>query len=230
MAEVGAGSAHPVSMGDRLFGPHEVSAYRVIRGTEAAVTTALLRWFERHELLVVQRQQPGWISWEPLRGMQAAIRRGTAAFDTSRPKFMLSRADLVVATVTPIEGGYCHLALRAEMGSVRRGHGIGAGVSVGFGALGSVGLATFGALAAIVPVPAVMGAMIAFVALGRTAPIARRIMLGLERALDAAESAATTPAGAEQPSLLDALASEVRKALSPGRTPRDPRRDRGANG
>ena len=77
----------------RLVGPAEVRAQRVVQGAAEDVVRALMGWMDQNELLVVQRRQAGWVSWEPLRGMQAAIRRGTAALDTSKPKFMLSRAE-----------------------------------------------------------------------------------------------------------------------------------------
>ena len=77
------------SLTGRLVGPAEVRAERVVQGASEDGVRALIGWMDKNELMVVQRQQPGWISWEPLRGMQAAIRRGTASLDTSKPKFML---------------------------------------------------------------------------------------------------------------------------------------------
>src|SRR5215471_2246216 len=63
---------------DRLAGPAEVESSRVVRADPDGVTRSLLRWMEQNELLTVQRQQPGRISWEPLRGISAAIRRSSA--------------------------------------------------------------------------------------------------------------------------------------------------------
>src|SRR5439155_16834099 len=90
-----------------LVGPAEVAAQRVVPGDAEDVTCALLEWMESNELVVLQRRQTGRVTWEPLRGMQAAIRRGTAAFDTSKPKFMLPAVELVAASGRPPEAGVC---------------------------------------------------------------------------------------------------------------------------
>jgi hypothetical protein len=174
---------------------------------------------DRNELMVPQRQQPGWASWEPLRGMQAAIRRGAASLDTSKPKFMLSRAELVVATVTQLEAGFSHITLTATLKDVRRGHLIGAGVSTGLG-LGLGGaLATFGALSLVAIVPIGVSLLISGAVVRGYRPISNRVQLGLERALDFLERGGVKPAHqiAERgPGLLDLVATEIRKAITSG--------------
>jgi len=201
----------------RVVGPAEVRAQRVVQGNPEDVVRALITWMERNELMVVQRQLTGRVSWEPLRGMQAAIRRGTASFDTTKPKFMLSRAELVVATVTPLESGYSHVSLTATLRATRRGYLTGSAVSavlgLGFtGALLAIGMLN---LVAIVPVGATVLVSGAF--LRKFRPISERVLLGLERALDFLERGGVKP-GHEQvsrgPGLLDTLASEVRRAIS----------------
>lgn len=203
----------------RLVGPAEVRAQRVVQGDAEDVLHALARWMDKNELMVPQRRQPGWASWEPLRGMQAAIRRGTAALDTSKPRFMLSRAELVVATVTQLESGYSHVTLTGTVRSARRDYLIGAGVSsmVGVGAGGVMaGLGLFLPLAAL---PVAVGLAVTATVVRSFKPIPERVQLGLERALDFLERGGVKP-GHEiperSPGLLDVLATEVRRALSAG--------------
>lgn len=216
-----ATAADPGPVG-RLIGPGEVRADRVVQGNAEDAIRALMGWMERNELLVVQRQQAGWASWEPLRGMQAAIRRGTAALDTSKPKFMLSRAEVVTATATPLEVGYCHVAMTATLLATRREY---LGWSLATGALGLVGTAAIATLASvgwIALLPAAVFAPISLVTLRAFRPIGARVQLGLERALDFLERGGVKP-GHEQvgrgPGLIELLAGEVKRALGSGSGP-----------
>lgn len=214
----------------RVIGPAQVQSQRVVQGDAADVLASLGAWMDKNELLVVQRQQPGWISWEPLRGMQAAIRRGAASLDTTKPKFMLSRAEVVVATVTQLESGYTHVSLTATLRKVRRDHLTGVAVSgvVGVGAAGALAMFSLTALAALVPV-AVAG-LIGVSVVRSFRPIVERVQLGLDRALDFLERGGVKP-GHELPNrgpgLLDLLATEVRKALTSGTEAKAPPRPRG---
>src|SRR4026209_2675186 len=99
----------------RLVGPAQVTAHRVVLGDPEDAARALVTWFDGNELLVVLRQQPGRVTFEPLSGMQAALRRGSAAFSSSKPKYMLARAPLVTATFNKLETGYCHVTLTADL-------------------------------------------------------------------------------------------------------------------
>ncbi|MEP6574736.1 MAG: hypothetical protein ABJD11_18690, partial [Gemmatimonadota bacterium] len=80
---------------DRWVGPGEVAAQRVIRGAAPDIERLLLEWMDQHELLTIQRQQPGRVTWEPLGGLQMAIRRSSAAFGGGKRPFMLSKASVV---------------------------------------------------------------------------------------------------------------------------------------
>ena len=201
----------------RVVGPREVQAQRVVQGDRESVIRALLEWMNKNELLVLQRQQSGWVRWEPLRGMQAAIRRGTAALDTTKPKFMLSRADLVTATVTQLESGYCHVSLTAVLKATRTAAIAGgiAGVSVGTGAaIVATALSPFWVVA--LP-PLLVGGAIGWFAMRRYHPVVERVHLGLERALDYLERGVVKPSHEQLPprgtGLIDLLASEVKRAL-----------------
>src|SRR5262249_32582763 len=143
----------------------------------------------------------GWVTWEPLRGWQAAVRRGTASFDSTKPKFMLNRAELVKATVAPLESGYCHVTLTASLHSARRAQLVGSTVSalLGVGAAGAFAIPALGALSAVALVPVGVAALVSVVVLRKYRPIADRAQLGLERALDYLERGGVKP-GHEYPS------------------------------
>ncbi|MGZ8392990.1 MAG: hypothetical protein ACXWWK_09140 [Gemmatimonadales bacterium] len=201
---------------ERVTGPGQIAAQRVVRGTADNVEQALLRWIEKNELLCVQRQKTGRITWEPIGGMQAAFRRSTAAFGSGKRPFMLSRAATVSATVVPLEPGYVHVALSADTRKVRNEY-VGAGAALaGAGVASTAALVALGALLplALLPLPLAFG--FGYGVLRRFAPAVARIQLGLERALDFLEQGGATPQHQlpdQNAGILGLLADEVRKAL-----------------
>ncbi len=218
---------------DRLAGPAEVGAYRVVRGDPESVERGLLRWIEQNELLTVQRQQPGRISWEPLRGISAAIRRSTAALGSGARPFMLSKAELVTATVTPLELDYCHVALRASVRAIRSAYLSGGGAALTLGAGATAALVALSALlpVALLPVPLALG--IGFVTVRRFRPVPARTLLGLERVLDSLEAGGVKPAHqlpARPPGLLEAILGEVRRSIEPPNQSRSGGSRRGTHG
>lgn len=209
----------PEGVAGRVFGAVEVEAARVVRGTPESAERALLEWMERNELLVVQRQQPGRISWEKLTGVQAAMRRGISTFEGARARYMLVRADVVRATITPLEDGYCHVSLSASLRKARGSIAIGAGFVGGAGLVAGGVLAVLGAAFFVPVVPVVGGAAWAWALSRSHRPVVERTQLGLERALDYVEGHAVKP-GHELPTrgpgILDMIAGEVRKAIASG--------------
>ena len=201
---------------ERVTGPGTIAAQRVVSGHPGEVQNALLQWIEKNELLCVQRQQAGRITWEPIGGMQAAFRRSTAALGSGKRPFMLSRAATVSATIVPLESGYSHVALSADTRKVR-GEYLGAGAALaGAGVASTAALVALGALLplALLPLPVALG--FGYGVLRRYGPAVARIQLGLERALDFLEQGATTPQHQlpdRHAGILGALAEEVRKAL-----------------
>jgi hypothetical protein len=201
---------------ERVTGPGQISAQRVVRGDPQAVEAALLQWIEKNELLCVQRQQAGRITWEPIGGIQAAFRRSTAALGSGKRPFMLSHAATVSGTVVPLEAGYSHVALSADIRKVRNEY-VGAGAALaGLGVAGTTAMVVLGALlpVALLPLPFALG--IGYGVLRRYGPAVARIQLGLERALDFLEQGAATPQHQlpdRNAGILGALADEVRKAL-----------------
>lgn len=209
--------SRPATLLDAWVGPGEVLAQRVIMGDPDAVERALLQWMEKHELVSLQRQQPGRISWERLGGMQAALKRGASVFQSGTSRFMLARAELVSATITPLENGYCHVALTATMKEARRSALGGALAWTGFGAAGTGVLAVLGAMLVVTPIPLIGGAIIGYVVTRGYPPVAHRVQLGLERVLDFLERGAVKPSHQlppRGPGLVELLTSEVRRALT----------------
>ncbi len=208
---------------DEVSGPGTVRAERVVLGEVEAVEAALLRRME-DEVFRVQRQVGGRITWEPRSGWHALVRQVSG--EGGR---MLDKASLVGATITPLEPGYVHVALTAELRE-RRGQYVG-----GAAALASTGLAATTVLAAlhafwgVMVLPLPFGLVFAWTALRAFRPVAERAQLGLEVILDHLERGAAKPAHVTPPrgsGLLEQVATEIRRALEAPRTPR-PRSDGG---
>ncbi|HEX5004158.1 MAG TPA: hypothetical protein VFV65_02525 [Gemmatimonadales bacterium] len=202
---------------DRAVGRAAVSADRVVMGSADLQEHLLLEWMERTEHLMVQRQQSGRITWEQMGGIQAMLRMSAAAL-SGGARAMLDKAGVVSATITPLEAGYCHVQLTADL-RANRGAFIGGGA-----ALASVGLAATAVLAvlgafplvALLPFPAALAG--GYAVTRAYASVAERTRLGLERALDQLERRATRPDKAlprDQPSMITSIVQEVRKALKP---------------
>lgn len=213
----------PTGTLDRILAPATVVAERVVQGNQEAIGAALTGWFEKQELLVVQRAVPGRVHWEPLNTFAGAMRRIGAAFDPNRGKPYLDRAQLVTAVITPLEDGYCHVTLMATLRGTRTGY------LAGGASIGGVGLAG-GSLAVILGAPAVVLAVAAVPAFGfgwlvarLYRPIAERARLGLLRALDQLERRPSLPAASAAPrsralardigDVVREITREVRKAM-----------------
>jgi hypothetical protein len=200
---------------DRVAGPGVVVTHRVVAGPPGVVEANLLRWMEQNELLCVQRQQPGRVTWEPLTGFQATRRRSAAAFGSDRRPFMLGKAASVTAVVAPVENEFSHVALAADVRPLRGAHVTSAAVLATAGAGGTAVLVALSAVAALAVAPLPIGVGLGYAALRRFRPVPNRTLLGLERALDHLER--ISGRGALPPSrtasLLGALADEVRRTL-----------------
>lgn len=203
---------------NRTFGPGIVTAQRVAQGSVEEVEQQLLRWIEENELFCIQRQQTGRISWEPLGGFQAAIRRSTAMLGGGKRPFMLAAADNLSATVVPLEPGYCNVVLTATLRKKRSGFITGTSVAVGGSLLSAAALAAMSPflLVALAPLPIGMG--IGWIVGRQYRPIAERTQLGLERVLDHLERGAVKPQHQLPPpstGVIGSIAEEIRKALKP---------------
>ena len=206
---------------DRWVGPADFLAQRVVQGTPEAIGAALTKWMERNEHMIVQRGNSGRITFEAMEGFARGLRRIGAAFDGSRGRPYLDKAELVTAVITPLEAGFCHVSLGASLRRTRSGY-------VGGGAGLAITGAVMGGIISIAGAPIVVGALIiAGMGTGGLAisrifrRMAHRAQLGLERILDELERRPPLPA--ERPALPSAqqkvgtvireIAKEVRKAL-----------------
>jgi hypothetical protein len=220
MLEERSRSLAPVPEGalDRAIGPGTVRAERVIRGTPEEVEQRLIQYFDDYELFTVQRQQPGRITWEPVRGVQGAIRRSSAVFQGNRP-FMLSRASLLGATVLGLEPGFCHVALTAEL-KASRGALIGGALAVNTaGIAGAAILLVLSPFIWLAAAPLPFTLAVGWGILRQYTPVVERARLGLERALDHLERGEPKPAHALPPRggrVLGAILDEVRRAIQQG--------------
>lgn len=201
-----------------LAGPAVVSAQRVVAGDANAAERTLLRWMEDNEILAIQRQQPGRVTWEPLRGFSAALKRGSRALNVDRAEVMLARTETVSATIVPLEGGYLLVSTTADVRPARRSALRGALASLLLGGLAVFALMAMHAVWPIPLTPIPVALVIAWGALRRHRPLTERVALGLERALDQVERGAVKPAHAipgRTAGVVGIIAEEIRKALSP---------------
>jgi hypothetical protein len=202
---------------DRTIGAATVIADRVVMGTPERQEQLLLDWMERSEHLIVQRHQTGRVSWEQLGGIQAALRMSAAAI-TGGARPMLGKAGVVSATITPLEAGYAHVQLSADLRGTRAAFIGGAAAIASVGAAGTVVLAVLSAFLPIVFVPFPVALAAGYAVTRPYAGVAERTRLGLERALDQLEQRGNRPAAElppSKPSVLNSFVQEFRKALKP---------------
>jgi hypothetical protein len=202
-----------------MVGPPTVSTQRVVQGDVERVQLTLMTYMEEQELLCVQRRQPGRVSWEPLGGFQAAIRRSTAAIGGGKRPYMLAKARSVQATFAGLEAGYVHVTASADLRATRAGF-LGGGIALGsVGVAGAAILLALGAFPLIAIAPVALGTGLGYGAMRQYQPRAERILLGLERALDHLEHGgvkARHEVPARTPGISGLITEEIRKALTRG--------------
>jgi hypothetical protein len=217
--------AAPESEGalDRWIAPGTVSAARVVQGTQESIGAALRLWLDRHEVLVVQRNTKGLITWEQAGSFAAAMRRVGWALSAKGTRPFLDRARTVTAVLTPLEADFCHVTLVAELRGVRTGY-LAGGASLAGGLTLAAGLATILGAPALLMAAAIPAAGIGWLVTGLYRPVAHRTRLGLERALDHLEERPQVPTPIAPPKRTSSLAegvgavvrditTEVRKAI-----------------
>jgi hypothetical protein len=178
----------------RWIGPGHVRAARVVSGEKAALEEAIAQWMTEGEALTVKRRLPDATVWERQKGFFAEMKRG---FGVGGRSYELAKAQDVTVAVTPLEPGYCHIEVSADLTHTRSAAATGG--AIGTGTLGLVGL---GALALGGPPALVM--LVAAVPLGGAvlAPVlstrgyrrrAARVQLALEQLLDRLEHGEIRP-------------------------------------
>lgn len=202
---------------DRTIGTAKVTVDRVVMGSADLQEHVLLDWMERTEHLLIQRQQSGRITWEQMGGFQAVLRMSAAAL-SGGARAMLDKASVVTATITPLEAGYCHVQLSADLRPTRAAFIGGAAALVSVGAAATMVLAVLSAFPPVLLMPLPVALAAGYAATRPYAGVAERARLGLERALDQLERRGNRPLPAPQdtpPSMITSLVQEVRKALKP---------------
>ena len=206
----------PAGAWERIAGPAHAVAQRAVPGEVPAIESALVEWMEDKEFFCVQRRQPGRVTWEPLGGIAAAVRRSTAAFRRGSSAMTLARADTVSATVFPLEPGWCHVTLTAGARRARAEFVGGGAALAGAGVLSSGLMVVLGALlpVAFIPLPVAIG--LGYGVARQYRPALARVQLGLERALDQLEHGGAHAAPrlpGRSAGLLGMLAEEIRRSL-----------------
>lgn len=196
-----------------LVGPARLSAQRVVAGEPAAVERALRGWMEQEELLQVKRRYPDRTTWEPKVGAFASIQRALGARGR---RFALARAAEVAGQVTPLESGFCHVQLFADVKNIRRQRVGGAAALLGLGAAATSALLAMGVLAPFpfVPLLALVPAAVAVLRSHR--PQHDQIQIGLDQVLDRLERGEINPDHAlpgRGASPLVRIADEIRKTF-----------------
>ncbi len=196
-----------------LVGPARLSAQRVVAGERDSVERALGSWMQEGELLQVKRRYADRTTWEPKVGAFASIQR---ALGSGGRRFALARAAEVAGQVTPLESGFCHVQLVADVRNIRRQRlGI-AATLLGMGAAATGALLAMGVLA---PFP-----FVALLALGPAAMAVLRshrlqheqIQIGLDQVLDRLERGEIKPEHALpglRASPFVRIADEIRKTF-----------------
>ncbi|MEO5826545.1 MAG: hypothetical protein ABIR59_11710 [Gemmatimonadales bacterium] len=198
--------APPHTTVDRWVGVAELSAERVVQGSQESILSALARWLENHEHFIVQRAAIGRTTFEPMHAFAGAMRRMKGALRGAQNRPYLGRTELVAAVVTPLEAGFCHVSLGATLRSTRSAYVGGASALAATGLVGAGGVMLVGSALLVPLIPVIGGLGTAWFAARAYRPVAHRAQLGLERALDALERDPALPGS--------------RPAASPGRIAR----------
>jgi len=199
-----------------VAGPGLLTAQRVVPGDRGAVERALDSWMEDEELLRVKRRYTDRTTWEPQVGFLASMQRGLKARGRT---YNLSRAEQIEGQVTPLEAGFCHVRLSADVRNLRRAR-VGSAIGLTAAGLGgSAVAATIGILAPFAVVPALGFGVAALAALfaGRRAQY-EKIEVGLEQVLDRLERGEIRAEHAlpgPRASAFVRIAAEIRKQFEP---------------
>jgi len=198
-----------------LVGPGRLSAQRVVSGEPAAVERALDSWMQQEELLQVKRRYPDHTSWEPKVGAFASIQR---ALGSGGRRFALARATEVAGQVTPLESGFCHVQLFADVRNVRRQR---LGIAATLVGMGAAATGVFLALAFLGPfsyLPLLVLGTAAVAALRSHRLQHEQIQIGLEQVLDRLERGEIKPghvAPGLQANPFLRIADEIRTLINP---------------
>lgn len=196
-----------------LAGPPRLVAERVVPGERAGVERAISLWMEEEELLRVKRRLPDRVSWEPQVGFLASMQRGLRAGGKT---YALSQAAEVGGRVLPLESGFCHVTLVADVRNMRARRLGGAAVLAGLGLAGSAAMALIGVFGLFAAVP-LLGLGMGGWAVARSHSSGdERMQVALEQVLDRLERGEIRPEHAlpgPRASAFGRIADELRKTF-----------------
>jgi hypothetical protein len=173
-----------------IAGPTSLGAARVVPGDRSTIERGLGSWLEREELLQVKRRFADHTTWEPKAGAFASLVR---AFGAGGKKFALARAAEIAVSVMPLETGFSHVRLRADVRNQRQQRLVGALALFVLGALGTVLAPVLGALFPWFLLPATIMTVIAAVHVRRHRAENERLQVALEQVLDRLERGEVRP-------------------------------------
>jgi hypothetical protein len=168
------------------------TATRTIAGNQRSTLAEIDTWMQRQECLCVQRRFAERITWEPQRGVLAAIKRGVNAGGRG---YHLMRAAQVSATVLTVDEKRVVVRLDADLTSLRKTRLEVGGLLGGGGLLGAAGLG-FALTVASVPfvlavvlgaVPLAVGGVAGYYVVGSHRSLLASAQLALEQILDRLE-------------------------------------------
>jgi hypothetical protein len=196
-----------------VAGPLALTAERVVPGDPATVERVLSGWMEREESLQVKRRHADRTSWEPRVGAVASIQRALGALSKS---FVLAHVTEVTGQVVPLEPGFCHVRLTANVRGQRTKRLWGAAVLLAVGAALAAATPALGVRAPWVVLPPLVIGAAAVAAARRHRHDNERIGVGLEQVLDRLERGEIGPDHALPGPRANAfvrLADEIRKTF-----------------
>jgi hypothetical protein len=167
-----------------LVGPGRLAAQRVVAGEPAAVQRALDGWMHQGELLQVKRRYADYTTWEPKVGAFASLQRALGA---GGRRFALARAREVAGRVTPLETGFSHVQLFADVRNIRAQR---VGIAAALLAMGTAATGLLLALGLLAPFPYLPLLLLgpAAVATVRSHRLRHeQVQIGLEQVLDRLE-------------------------------------------
>ncbi len=199
----------------RLAGARHVYAARTIAGDPHEVEQRLGHWMSEGELLAVKRRYPQQTSWEARQGAFASLRR---SLNFGGRAYILARAREVVGQVVPLESGWSHVRLLADLGNTLTDRLGTAGGVLGLGSLSTVIALTLGVAIPVAVIPVPIAAGLAFsLARGRRREL-ERVQVALEHILDRLERgdiALPRRAAKSGNGPFTRIADEVRRAIEP---------------
>ncbi|MFI5207796.1 MAG: hypothetical protein ACHQX4_07235 [Gemmatimonadales bacterium] len=219
MYEQAAGGAVERGFVARWFGPGRVFASRVVAGDKPHLEDALAQWMTEGEALTVKRRMPDRTVWEQQKGFLANMKRG---FGVGGRSYHLARAVDITVVVTPLEAGFCHVELSADV-SQRRSTAVAVGVAGGtaIAMLGVIVLAISAQhpllLDMVASVPIAAGAAIPYLSGKSHRKRNDQMQLALEQILDRLEHGEIKPRHKNlEPSPIARFADDIRRAITEG--------------